>query len=217
MTTRSFLQEQAYNSIKEMILSGQLVPDTLYSETKLAAQIGVSRTPMREALQCLVQDGYLSIIPSKGFMIRKLSQQDMYETIQVRCALEGFCVQLIASEAGSKKHEALMTKLGKLLQKQEKAVTARDFPKSFIRFDHEFHLLLIHYVDNREITQLFQRSMYLIQLTSAAALAVPGRVQGTLDEHREIYKCLIEGDGDSAYRNMIAHLMLPLNMHIAGK
>lgn len=212
MNTKSLLQEQAYNTLKEMILSGELAPETLYSETKLAAQIGISRTPMREALQCLAQDGYITVIPSKGFSIRQLSPQDMRETIQVRCALEGFAVQLIASEIESKKGEAFLKKMEKLLAKQEKSISAKDFPKSFMEYDHEFHLLMIHYTENSEITHLFQRLMYLIHLTSAAALSVPGRAQATLDEHHQIYQFLKNGDGDGAYRITIAHLMQPLNM-----
>ena len=77
MKEKSFLQLQAYDSIKNGILNGELVPGQLYSETKLSAQIGISRTPMREALQCLSQDGYITIIPSKGFMIRQLNEKDM--------------------------------------------------------------------------------------------------------------------------------------------
>lgn len=212
LNAKSLLQEQAYNTIKEMILSDELKPDTLYSETKMAAQIGISRTPMREALQCLAQDGYITVIPSKGFTIRQLGEKDVHDTIQIRCALEGFCVQLIASEIETPKGAALLKKLEKLLEKQEKSLTAKDFPKSFSDYDHEFHLAIVHYAENAEITHLFQRLMYLIHLTTTAALAVPGRVHATLDEHRLIYECLQKGDGDGAYRFMIAHLMLPLNM-----
>ena len=89
MKEKSFLQLQAYDSIKNGILNGELVPGQLYSETKLSAQIGISRTPMREALQCLSQDGYITIIPSKGFMIRQLNEKDMKDSIQIRCAIEG--------------------------------------------------------------------------------------------------------------------------------
>lgn len=75
---------------KNSILSGELEPRVLYSETKLSAQIGISRTPMREALQSLSQDGYITIIPSKGFMIRQLNEKDMKDSIEIRCAIEGF-------------------------------------------------------------------------------------------------------------------------------
>ena len=95
MKEKSFLQMQAYDSIKNGILNGELEPGQLYSETKLSAKIGISRTPMREALQCLSQDGYITIIPSKGFMIRQLNEKDMKDSIQIRCAIEGFCTCLL--------------------------------------------------------------------------------------------------------------------------
>ena len=90
MGQKSPLQIQAYEYLKDMILSGKLDPDVLYSETRMSAEIGISRTPMREAIQCLSQDGYITVVPSKGFMLRKLSEEDMEETIQIRCAIEGF-------------------------------------------------------------------------------------------------------------------------------
>ena len=122
MESQSPLQIQAYDYLKEMILSGKLEPDVLYSETRLSAQIGISRTPMREALRCLSQDGYITVVPSKGFMLRSLTGQDMEESIQIRCAIEGFCVQVIAAEAGTKKGRKLLGELEKLLEKQEKVL-----------------------------------------------------------------------------------------------
>ena len=98
MQLMSSLQLEAYNYIKNLILTHQLDVNTLYSETKLSKELGISRTPMREALQCLSQDGYITVIPSKGFRIRQLSQKDMRETIQIRCAIEGFCTQCLAKE-----------------------------------------------------------------------------------------------------------------------
>ena len=75
MTETSSLQSQAYNIIKEKILSKSMDSDALYSETRLARELGISRTPLREALQCLSQDGYITIIPSRGFKIRCLKLQ----------------------------------------------------------------------------------------------------------------------------------------------
>lgn len=212
MNKKSPLQFQAYEHIKEQILTGGLAAGVLYSETKLAAALGISRTPMREALQCLSQDGYITIIPSKGFMIRQLSQQDMTETIQIRCAIEGFCTHLIAEDASSKKARALIKNLEKLLDRQEHSLTAGDSLKSFMEFDHQFHLAIIHYADNREFDQIFQRLMYLIHLTTVSALTVPGRAEETLREHREFYQLLKQGDGAQAYQLLIRHLTAPLHM-----
>lgn len=217
MNSRSPLQIQAYEYLKDQILSGKLDPDVLYSETRMSAEIGVSRTPMREAIQCLSQDGYIHVVPSKGFMIRQLNEKDMVETIQVRCAIEGFCVHVIASETESKKGQKLLKDLEKLLEKQEKALQNKKEEaarKQFMEYDHQFHLALVDYVDNAEFKQTFQRLMYLIHLTTAGALAVPGRSEDTLKEHKLFFSYLKDGDGDAAYKLMMVHLMMPLTMHI---
>lgn len=212
--TKSSLQAQAYNYVKEQILTKKLDTNVLYSETKLAAELGISRTPMRESLHCLSQDGYITIIPSKGFMIRQLNEKDMLETIQIRCALEGFCTHVIANEIESKKGQQLIKTMNKSLELMKKSKDYNDSHKTFMDHDHKFHLALINYVDNSEFTQTFQRLMYLIQLTTSTALSVPGRIDSTLDEHEQYFHYLKAGDGDTAYSVLVKHLMMPLNMHI---
>lgn len=212
MKEKSFLQLQAYDAIKSRILSGELKPEQLYSETKLSAEIGVSRTPMREALQCLSQDGYISIIPSKGFMIRQLNDKDMRDSIQIRCAIEGFCTNVIASELETEKGQALIRSLGKMLVQMEEALECDDGLESFIYYDHQFHLLLVDYMHNDEFNHIFQRLLYLIQLTSKSTLSVEGRTAGTINEHREYYEALRRGEGQRAYEIMINHLMMPLKV-----
>ena len=229
MKEKSFLQQQAYDTIKESILSGEMEPNRLYSETKLSAQIGISRTPVREALQCLSQDGYITVVPSKGFMLRSLNEQDMEESIQIRCAIEGFCVQVIAAEAEIKKGQKLLAELEKLLEKQERTLQLKHGPREenirngtwskdslnqFMKYDHQFHLAIVDYIGNREFQQMFQRLMYLIHLTTAGALSVPGRTEDTLKEHKLFYSYLKDGDGDAAYKLMMVHLMMPLTMHL---
>ena len=212
MKEKSFLQLQAYDSIKNGILNGELVPGQLYSETKLSAQIGISRTPMREALQCLSQDGYITIIPSKGFMIRQLNEKDMKDSIQIRCAIEGFCTTVIASQADTKEGKRLLNNLKMILDNMEEALNS-DSLEDFIYYDHQFHLLIVNYLHNDEFNQIFQRLLYLIHLTSQDALSAEGRIQGTIDEHLAYYNAVKEGNGQKAYNIMIEHLMMPLKVH----
>ena len=212
MQLMSSLQLEAYNYIKNLILTHQLDANTLYSETKLSKELGISRTPMREALQCLSQDGYITVIPSKGFRIRQLSQKDMKETIQIRCAIEGFCTQCLANEYNTSKGKQTIERLGEILKKQKESLSANDDYESFINYDHEFHLVLVNYIENEEINHMFQRLMYLIRLTTQSALQVQGRSIGTVDEHEEYYEKLKTGDGNEAYRILISHLMMPLNI-----
>lgn len=229
MGQKSPLQIQAYEYLKDMILSGKLDPDVLYSETRMSAEIGISRTPMREAIQCLSQDGYITVVPSKGFMLRKLSEEDMEETIQIRCAIEGFCAHKAAAEIETKKGQRLLAVLERLLEKQEKILGGKNGPSranlesgtcskavlnQFMDYDHQFHMALIEYVGNQEFEKMFQRSLYLIHLTTQGALSIPGRTEDTLKEHRMFYSCLKNGEGDAAYKLMLVHLMMPLTLHL---
>ena len=212
MKEKSFLQMQAYDSIKNGILNGELEPGQLYSETKLSAKIGISRTPMREALQCLSQDGYITIIPSKGFMIRQLNEKDMKASIEVRCAIEGFCTTVIASQINTPAGKHLLSDLERTLKDMDEALSDNNL-EQFIYYDHQFHLLLVNYLHNDEFNQIFQRLLYLIQLTSQDALSTKGRIQGTVDEHLAYFDALKSGDGQKAYEIMIHHLTMPLEVH----
>ena len=216
MKEKSFLQLQAYDSIKNGILNGELVPGQLYSETKLSAQIGISRTPMREALQCLSQDGYITIIPSKGFMIRQLNEKDMKDSIQIRCAIEGFCTTVIASQADTKEGKRLLNNLKMILDNMEEALNS-DSLEDFIYYDHQFHLLIVNYLHNDEFNQIFQRLLYLIHLTSQDALSAEGRIQGTIDEHLAYYNAVKEGKVDLAFVSANLQVAKPLRMKILRK
>ncbi|MBE5979284.1 MAG: GntR family transcriptional regulator [Paenibacillaceae bacterium] len=208
------LQSQAYNTIKEQILSKSLDSDLLYSETRLAKELGISRTPLREALQCLSQDGYITIIPSRGFKIRRLDKETMRESIEVRCAIEGFCVHLAASLRGEERFTTLLKDMEESLKRQKAALNSDNFPTSFTEEDHQFHMLLVHFARNSEFDHLFQRLLYMIHLTTANALTVTGRTQATLEEHENFYQQLKHGNTDQAYQVLIAHLMMPLGMNL---
>lgn len=214
MNDTGSLQYQAYHTIKEQILSKSLDSEVLYSETRMAKELGISRTPLREALQYLSQEGYITIIPSRGFMIRRLDKETMRESIQVRCAIEGFCVHIAAGCEDKKRINILLKDMEESLARQKAALSAKNFPESFTEEDHQFHMLLVHFAENSEFNHLFQRLLYTIHLTTANALTVSGRAQATYEEHLSFYQHLKKGDSLQAYNVLITHLMMPLNMNI---
>ena len=105
------LNEQAYEHLKKMITEDQLSYQEIYSETKLAKELGISRTPFRDAIHRLVQEGYIDIIPSKGFRLHQLTKQDVTETFQVRSALETYCTMEITRTHTSRKAKRLFREL----------------------------------------------------------------------------------------------------------
>ena len=146
-------------------------------------------------------------------MLRHLSNKDMQETIEVRCAIEGFCTHIIAGQISTEKGKQLLNELGRILDQMQMAKDLDDNLQTFIDSDHAFHLAIVGYAENDEFNQLFQRLLYLIHLTSATALSVTGRVDGTLEEHQLYYRALREGNGNDAYQIMIRHLTMPLELH----
>lgn len=210
MIQNGLLQLQAYDHIKEMILNNTLQPDVLYSETKLSSALGLSRTPVREALKRLSQDGYITTVPSKGFMIRRLTEKDMLESIQVRCAIEGYCTYYIIPRLATPKGQKFLAKLEETLNHMKETMYEDDNYQSFLSYDHGFHLLIVNFVGNEEFSQLFQRLMYLIHLTSVTSLSQEGRLEGTYQEHAAYLQALKDGDGQAAYTILIDHLMKPL-------
>ena len=127
--------------------------------------------------------------------------------------LKDSCTNQIASQAHTEKGKQLLRSLEQTLGFMEKSLDRDDDLESFIHYDHQFHLLLVNHMENDEFNHIFQRLLYLIRLTSQDALAVNGRIQGTLDEHKNYLNALKAGDGSKAYQIMIHHLMMPLKMH----
>ena len=142
----------------------------------------------------------------------------MKESIQIRCAIEGFCAQMIAEEIHTSKGQRTLKEMQRLLEQQEclalNAAGNTETLERFMEYDHQFHQELINYAENREFQQTFQRLVYLIHLTTAKALLVPGRIKDTLDEHRQFYSALKAGKADAAYRLLMAHLLMPLSMDL---
>ena len=90
MREREFkiLQKEAYQHIKDRILDGSMEYNCIYSESRLALELGISRTPVRDAVHRLFQEGLVDIMPNKGFVLHKMTQQDVIEIYDVRSAIE---------------------------------------------------------------------------------------------------------------------------------
>ena len=101
------LNEQAYQHLQKLILSNRLSYGQIYSETRLSRELGISRTPFRDAVHRLAQEGYIDIIPSKGFTLHQINVDDVNETLQIRSALESYCTLQIARECGSSRAQTL--------------------------------------------------------------------------------------------------------------
>lgn len=209
------LPTQIYHYLKDRILSGELDRNTFYSETKMAKELSISRTPLRDALRYLEQDGYIEIVPSRGFRLRKLDQEGLRATIEIRCAIEGYCAYRAAEQSGTPEGRKLLDELKAALEGMKRSMGKCDDPaerSSFIDFDHVFHSHIIAFANVETFTTEFQRIRYLVRQTSKSALKVPGRIEETFAEHQRILRCIQAGEAVQAYQEMLAHLRRPLHI-----
>ena len=96
MKESPLLQVQAYDYLIDLIKQGTLQENTIYSLNQMAKEAGFSRTPFRDAVLRLEQERYLDILPSKGFILHKMTREDIVETYEIRSAIEVFCFKQLS-------------------------------------------------------------------------------------------------------------------------
>ena len=208
------LQQEAYQYIKDRILSGSLTFNEIYSESQIAREVGISRTPVRDAVHLLYQEGYLDILPNKAFTHHKMTEQDVMETYEVRCAIEGYCCRKLAgqNQTGAGKEQA--AKLEASCRGQEEIFSASRDPETFSQEDQHFHWLLVEASENDAFQEFFRQYMYKLQRLAALSLQKPRRMEETLAEHRRILQAILEGDPAEAYQAALDHIQAPLNINL---
>lgn len=208
------LNEQAFLHLKNMIINNELSYQEIYSETKLSKELGISRTPFRDAIHRLAQEGYIDIIPSKGFRIHQLTKQDVDETFQVRSALECYCTYQIAKEANTRKAKKLFKELDWIMDELTEILNTTQSIEDFCEYDFLFHNKIIDYLQNEQFTSAFAAFMYRMHKLAELSLAHKGRMQDTYDEHMAILTAMKEGDTMHIYEITLKHMDTPRGINL---
>lgn len=160
------IREQVYNRIRNLIVSGRIPRATRMTENQLAKQLGVSRTPVREALQVLESEGFLDAVPRSGYEVKRLLPEEMEGICEIRKVLES----LAARWAIQNITPAELQQLEENVAASEAAVESGE-PNFFIKGDVDFHEILARASRSRqllEISQILRRQMLLYRVGSAA-------------------------------------------------
>jgi len=191
-------QKDAYGLILEAIDTGVYRPGDRLVESELAERFGVSRTPIREALQRLETQSLLTR-DGRSLIVASLDHNQLAELYVVRGELEGLAARLAARHATPEEVRVLsdMLEADRALVNDPKALS-----RANRRFHHQIHLASHNRFLVRQL-DLVHRSMALLATTS---LEVDGRPVGTLDEHAAIVQAIKDGDGDEADRALRDHI-----------
>lgn len=217
------LQEGAYNHIRDKVLAGQLQPNVLYSETRMAAELNISRTPMKDALVRLSQEKLIDILPSKGFRLHQMSSEDILQTYQARTAVEGFCAMQLALNRSTPAGVAAIRGMEDILSAmdgflvQENA--GEDRMTALLEYDLRFHQALVDFSGNDELRQLFNSYHYRLYFFALEAFRVEGRLQQASEEHRAILEAVLDPDdpvGIRAYLAVMRHMEATRDIMLTG-
>lgn len=203
------LAEQAYEYLRNMIKSGQLKQNEVYSETKLSKEIGVSRTPMRDALMRLSQDKYIDILPSKGFRLHKMTKNDIWNTYQIRTAIEGFCAINLQQQRNTEAGRKTIRELKVDLALMKEAIEDEASYESILSYDLDFHDKMVKFTNNSDMISMFESYKHLLSDIAFKSFEQQGRPLEAYHEHKAIYQMLIAEDDEMArelYQSMMKHM-----------
>ena len=191
------LKLQAYQYLKTRIMNCEYAPNQFLNEQKLCAEMGnISRTPMRDALGRLEQEGLITILPKKGLMVSAITAEDVRSMFEVRLLVEPYAVRVYG--AGLPREELL--RFADLMKNPERI-------GDFCENDDEFHALLVSRLENKYLRSAYDR----ITGQNTRFRIMTGRVgmigeADTCEEHLEILQAALAGDWDGAADALYRHL-----------
>ena len=204
------LSEIAYRRIKEMILSLTLAPGSSLTEMGLIDQLGMSRTPIREALYRLQQERFVELTPRKGWFVSEIKLQDIQQLFVIREALEGIATRQATLRVPDSELAAMAETLAALepiLRTDE--INATDAGDAI-------HTLIFAHADNPYISSIMTLYLDRLQLFHVIAMNLPGRKLQSWLEHQQILTAMQTRDADAAEQAMRQHIRSSLHSILEG-
>jgi DNA-binding GntR family transcriptional regulator len=202
LAARRLLKDRAYQEIKQRILNNGFAGGGFLAERQLASQLGMSKTPVRAALERLALEGFVTISPQQGIIIRDLSIRDIADQYEIRVALETYVLRSLAGRLTPAQIERLRANLAALKGQRG----SRDLERG-IALDTEFHLLFCEFLGNQEILRVMNQLRAKIHRVISQVLTLdPDRLADSYEEHAAVADAVIRGDGALAARRIEDHL-----------
>jgi DNA-binding GntR family transcriptional regulator len=194
------LSEKAYHLIKEKIVTLELKPLTVIDEQALRENLGLGRTPIREALHRLAAEGLVIIAPRRGMFVADISITDLQKIFEVRMIMEGFCARLAAQRITREQISQMEASLRDLEQ------LSNEDGKAMMAIDERLHDLLYQAADNEFLANNLRRLHALSLRLWHLVLDQLEDVKEAVEKHREITEALKAGDGAQAEALVQQHI-----------
>ncbi|HZG58619.1 GntR family transcriptional regulator [Paenibacillus sp.] len=197
------LKEQAYRDIREAILNETFRPGEFLSEKRLIDRLGMSKTPIKAALERLESEGFVQVSPKQGIVVKEISVDKVRDLFELRTALELFVCESIAGRL----RKDQIAELEANLAEQRRAADDED-EAAFTRADAAYHILLSRFSGNQEIHQIMiMNQAHLYRSALRVIKRVPNRMRTSYEDHESIAEALVRGETERAKSLMREHLV----------
>ena len=199
------LEEQVTATLESEILTGTLASGTALTEQSLSKRLGVSRTPIRAALHTLAEEGLINLVPNRGAVVVGVTREDLIDIYKIRMRLEGLASAL-AAERISREDLATLRESVELAE----FYISRNDTEHLKELDTQFHAIIYRASGNRMLNKTLSELHRNIISYRKMSLSVPGRLERSVGEHREILKAIEAGDAERADSLTCAHVAAAL-------
>lgn len=203
--------QSVYLALRQAVLDGRLAAGERVIETEVAARVGVSRTPVREAIHRLVSEGLLLRAKGRGVVVAGAGDSELRDLTPVRATLEGLAVRLAAARL----EDADLAALRAAVEGAEAALRVGDAP-GLNEANEAFHRQLLALAANRVLAEALSAFRTRVRLARARSLEIPWRPQDSIEEHRAILTALAEERTEDAVRTMVEHVTRAAELALAG-
>ncbi|MCF0141058.1 MAG: GntR family transcriptional regulator [Mogibacterium sp.] len=195
------LKELVYLELKHKILTGEIESQTRLMEIDLAEKMNVSRTPIREAIHRLADDGLVKLEARKGAYVANISIKDMLDVFEVREDMEGFTAYLATQRITDEQK----FKLDEIAKRYE-AATKRNDKEAVIELDEEFHNFIVACCNNETLAELVKYVQELSLRFRYLYYDDFSLYEGTAEQHNRIAEAIVSGDADKARKEADEHV-----------
>lgn len=197
----STMTQKVYRYIKESIVKGHYAPGDWLQEIQISTDLGVSRSPVREALRLLVGDGFLVHIPNKGIFVRTFQEKELHDIFELR-----FCMEEIGIHGSVGKITLQVAQeLQGIIAHMEQAMVDGDIAR-YGELDFDLHTRIVAFSDNEIYRKVYHTYNHFVTPFRVFCIADPARAQQSMAEHAQLVDALIQGNMEQALSICQYHL-----------
>lgn len=201
ISDRSSLRGRVFSEIREAILEGEYKPGDVLRESSIAKKMNVSRTPVREAIRQLELEGLVHSIPNKETIVSGITNEDVHDIFMIRTRLEGLAARYAAERITDKE----IKEMEEVLALTEFYVSRQDI-NELKALDHRFHEIMYKATKSKILTHVLSDFHDYIQNARKSSIAMPGRAEKLLEEHKKIYEAIRDKKIDEAETLLNEHI-----------